>query len=386
MPEKEIKRDIVDMAKRYASGRASNQEKLFLEEYYAFLGKDEAIPQLNQEEYTFLASEMEEALHAHIRGEETVVPLKRIGLWPRLAAAASILLLLSLGGYFLLKKESVKQAAVGAVQDLVPGTNGAVLTLSDGTKIALGQIGTDSIVAHRSGLQIKKAGDSILVYYANANQKKDARSISYNTLETPLGKQYSVVLSDGSRVWLNAGSSLRFPTAFAGAERLVELSGEAYFEVIHNSAMPFRVKTTAQVVEDIGTEFNISAYTEEPSVKTTLVRGSVLVVASGHRQVLSCAGQQTVLDDGDLSVTDADMDVATGWKKGYFSFKKADIKTVMRQFARWYNVCVDYDGKVPDIAITGDMYRNENASEALQILSYFNIHYKIEDKKIIITQ
>lgn len=202
---------------------------------------------------------------------------------PRIAAAASILLIIGIAGYFYFfyRHHNITNPKenIAVAKDLAPGTNGAVLTLANGSKVQLDDAKSGSI-ARQGNVQLNKANDSMLVYKANRN----AASVGYNTLETPMGKQYAVVLPDGSKVWLNAGSSLRYPTAFSRNERMVELTGEGYFEIIHNTASPFKVKTSNQIVEDIGTEFNINAYADEPVIKTTLVSGAVNVTAFKEKE------------------------------------------------------------------------------------------------------
>lgn len=288
-------------------------------------------------------------------------------LWPRWAAAAAVVLLTAAAGYYV--SEQNKPMAV-AKQDLQPGTNGAVLTLANGQKLVLEKTRNGAI-----STGINKTNDSLLVY-------NDANAVGYNTLETPRGRQYSVVLPDGSKVWLNAASSLKYPTHFVGKERLVELTGEAYFEVIHNDKIPFRVKTGKQLTEDIGTSFNISAYPDEELTTTTLVEGAVKVNNKLLEPGFSAESETAAL----TTVKKADVDQIISWKNGAFSFNKTDLKTVMRQIARWYDVDVEYEGNVPTQTITGEVHRNVNALQALQILTYLDIHYRIQGKKIIITQ
>jgi transmembrane sensor len=310
-------------------------------------------------------------------------PAKTRSLWPQIAAAASVLLTLFGGGYMLLHRSAKPQVvAANHKQDIAPGTNGAILILANGKKVVLEQTKA-GVMIQQSGTQLKKASDSTLVYQPSL--AGNSSTLSYNTLQTPKGRQYSVVLPDGSKVWLNAASSLKYPTAFSGKERLVELTGEGYFEVVHNSKSPFRVKVGLETVEDIGTHFNINAYTDEPAVMTTLLEGSVRVITNQYRNVLQ-PGQQAVVSGGALRVQEADLNAAVSWKNGYFTFKKADIQTVMRQLARWYDVNVSYQGKISNVALTGDIYRNVQASQALKILSYFDIHYHIDGRTIVITE
>lgn len=354
---------ILDMVRKAVRGKATPSEQQFLQSYDELFLKDHSdVIDADREG-------MEEQLRARIglaisAGENVKVR----PLWPRIAAAASVLLVLSFGSYYFVFRET-KVVEVAKVQELLPGSNGAILTLADGKKVVLEN---ESVGAIAGGIQ--KTNDSLLTY-------DGAEGIGFNTLETPKGRQYSVVLPDGSRVWLNAASSLRYPTRFVGKERLVELTGEGYFEVVHNAAMPFRVKTDRQLVEDIGTSFNVNAYSDEKDAVTTLVEGA----ASVNGKVLKPGFAGISPGAGVTIVSQVDAENVVAWKNGQFSFRDADIKTVMRQFSRWYDVEVGYD-YVPTTSINGGAYRNVNASKALQILSYLNIHYRIEGKKIIITK
>ncbi len=294
-------------------------------------------------------------------------------LWPRIAAAASILLFLSIGGYYIFHKQPVGQTAYYK-NDIKPGNNGAILTLANGRKIVLEQTKAGKII-QQNGTDLRKAGDSLLVYQAAGAASTTV--ISYNTLETPKGKQYSVVLPDGSKVWLNAASVLKYPTTFA-KERLVELTGEAYFEVVHNSEMPFRVKTNNQIAEDIGTHFNINAYADEPSIKTTLLEGAVKV-----NGILLSPGQQT---DGKRATT-VNTEETMAWKNGYFMFEDENIQPIMRKIARWYNVDIVYTGDIPSDKFWGTVSRFGNVSQVLKKLELTKkVHFEIEGRRIMVSQ
>jgi len=212
---------------------------------------------------------------------------------------------------------------------------------------------------------------------------------SYNTITTPRGGQYQVTLPDGTVVWLNAASSLKYPTAFTGKERIVELTGEGYFEVASNKDMPFKVQAADQTVEVLGTHFNINCYADEPAVKTTLLEGSVKVMHHGtHKSMTLKPGEQSTVSRNNFSVAMADTENAVAWKNNLFYFSGSDIPSVMRQISRWYNVTVEFEGAIPDIRLWGKVYRNSNASKVLELLEYFGLKYRIEEnngsKKIII--
>jgi transmembrane sensor len=312
-----------------------------------------------------------------IANEKRLSPQKIIRLWPRIAAAASILLVLSTGGYFLSHKLRTNQIA-NTVNEIKPGSNGAVLTLANGQKVILGNAKM-GVIAQQNGADLNKAGDSLLVYRSTT---ADAAAISYNILETPRGKQYAVVLPDGTKVWLNAASTLKYPTAFTGKERLVELDGEGLFEVAHNPKQPFKVKTASQTVEDIGTRFNISSYNDDPSVKTTLLEGSVKV---NDHTVLKPGEQAVLAGNGKLFVHETDVEAAIAWKNGKFIFDQENIPSVMRKLSRWYNVEVSYNGSVSDKTFTSSISRFDNIQKILDKITFISgVHFKIEGRRIIV--
>jgi transmembrane sensor len=346
------------LVERYADRTATNEE---LEVFIKLLNEGILDPYINDA----IDRDAEISTEDQLSFQHS---LKKSRLWPRMAVAASVIIALSAGSYFLMKQQP-RPSLIGVIKhDLPPGTNGAILTLANGKKIVLERAKLGAI-----SKGIIKTNDSLLTYSKN-------EPIGYNTLETPKGRQYTVILPDGSKVWLNAATTLKYPTRFE-KRRLVELNGEAYFEVQHNIRLPFQVKSGRQMTEDIGTSFNINAYGDEKVAVTTLVDGAISV----NKKLLK-PGQAAVFSlNCGIFLKDADTSNALAWKNGFFSFKKARIDEVMRQMARWYDVEVVYESGIPKGSITGSVYRNVNASEALRILSYLNVHYRIEGKKIIIT-
>lgn len=280
-----------------------------------------------------------------------------------------------------------------AKSDLLPGGNKAILTLGNGSTIVLDSSAQGKL-AEQPGSIIVKSGSGQIVYQRTGGG--DAHSLAgvddalqspyYNTLSTPRGGQYKLVLPDGSVVWLNAASSITYPTTFTGKERKVQISGEAYFEIAKNNAAPFRVKVRDLDVLVLGTHFDVNAYDDEASINTTLLEGAVKV-ASRDRQELLQPGQQAQLHkSGSLKVIPhIDEDAVMAWKNGFFSFHHTDLQTVMRELARWYDVEVEYRGNIPDMKFGGDISRSSNASQVLHILEESKIHFVIEGKKIIVT-
>jgi transmembrane sensor len=270
---------------------------------------------------------------------------------------------------------------------ILPGGNKAVLTLADGKQITLDEAGNGKL-AEQSGITVTKTKNGQLVYTASPSAVT-AKGPAMNMIATPKGGQYQVNLPDGTKVWLNAASSLRYPTAFTAGVRQVSLTGEAYFEVAKvRPEMPFKVLTTTQTVEVLGTHFNVNSYTDEPAIKTTLLEGAVKVISpsAAVKELILKPGQQSVLRGDRLNVADVNEEEVIAWKNGMFRFRDADLQTVMRSVARWYDVQVNYEGTLPVRQFSGEIHRNINLSEVLDILSFFKVHFRVDGKTIIVTK
>ncbi len=390
------------LVEKYLDGTINPSEEQVLQEWYRNTPEQDIVwPADRPGERARLETRLLDRLHKDIRmmdPDKHIVPLRRNRVW---MAAATIGLLLLSGAVYLWSARSVGHTAVPAtavkapVNDLLPGGNKARLMLSDGSTIALDSAG-DGLLAEQGNTRVKKTAQGQLTYQVAAASGPggvtSARTtipahgdITYNTIFTPQGGTYAVTLSDGTRVWLNTGTSLRYPTAFTGASRTVELKGEAYFEVASDAARPFSVVGGGQTIRVLGTHFNINAYDNEPAIRTTLLQGSVKVV-QGDRELLLRPGEQSLSTSAGALRVKKDIDTAAvmAWKNGMFQFDEADIGTVMRQIARWYNVEVVFNGKLPDDHFRGKIPRNVNASEALQILTLSGIQFKIDGHKIIL--
>lgn len=304
----------------------------------------------------------------------------------RRIAAACIIIFLAGGTWFLLnhgqKSPATQDISVKShpvINDVNPGKNGAILTLSDGSKIVLDS--TQGALPWQGNSQvINKEG---LLSYAGRSAGTD---VVYNTMTTPNGRQYQLLLSDGTKIWLNAGSSITYPTSFSGDERKVELTGEGYFEVAHKALKPFRVSVNNAVVEVLGTHFNINAYDDEREMRTTLLEGSVRI-RKGMSTILIVPGQQATVDNSSDAITvkeTIDLDQVIAWKNGLFQFDQADIKTIMKQVARWYDLDVEFDGEISKRKFLVIINRNSQLSEVLEALRSNDIVYKIEGKKLIV--
>lgn len=320
--------------------------------------------------------------------------VRRLFSFTRVAVAASLLLFAVIMYYFLFynnpEQAVVKNNDQPVKNDIPPGKIGAVLTLADGSTINLDSSGNGHIAQQGNTTIIKL--DSQLTY--NASSLVNGLHL-YNTITTTRGHQYQLILPDGSQVWLNAGSSIRFPIAFSGSERRVEVTGELYFDVKHNSRMPFTVAANGVEVHDLGTQFNINAYDNEEGVVTTLIEGKVQVNATAneaqttnHKSQTLTPGQQAQVNDksGEVKVIkDADVEAAIAWKNGQFMFQGNTIQSVMRQLERWYDVQVEYSGNVSNEEFVGTISRYGNISEVLGMLQKTGtVSFEIKGRKIVV--
>ena len=302
------------------------------------------------------------------------IPVKRIWRFPWVAAA-SILLIISLGTYFAFFNKTVKPVELANLEtrfknDINPEKGGATLTLTDGTIIQLDSAADGTLVKNTAEKIVKKDGQLL---YAEADIP------SYNTVATDKGKNYHLTLADGTQVWLDALSSIRFPTSFTGAERVVELTGQAYFEVVHNARKPFRVKVGRNIIEDLGTHFNVNAYL--PELKTTLLEGAVKIGS-----VILKPGEQAVLTAGlQLSINNnIDIDEVMAWKNGKFHFGGNSMEEIFAQLSRWYDIEVDYSNKIPGTFVA-KIDRDVPLSKLLQLFEMTKqVHFKIEGNKVTV--
>lgn len=386
---------------RFASGKATDEERQqfmdwlqtapvsevesIMEEYNAIaieepIAAEEADPQL--------VSGIEAALNQYEIGKEQLPVKGHILSWKGLfrVAAALLIGITGISTYFVLSTKDhplAQQQAQSAlpVNNVTPGGDKAILTLADGSTIILDET-RNGQVAKQGGTQIAKQGNGQIVY--NASDEK-AGEVVFNTLTTPRGGQFQIILPDGSKVWLNAVSSIRYPTAFTGNERKVEVTGEVYFEIAQDANKPFKVNVQDIEVKVLGTHFNINAYTDEEVVKTTLLSGSVGITKSSAVVILKPGQQARAANNQPVKVIDhVDVTEEVAWKNGSFSFQKADLQTVMRQIARWYDVEIVYEGKIPARRFGGKIARSSDVSDVLKILEETGVHFRMESRKIIV--
>jgi ferric-dicitrate binding protein FerR (iron transport regulator) len=383
------KQEFQQLIDKYLNGQATADEVQLLMELFdnaqADNQWDEQTLGVKQDLEDKMLQRLQLAVQQSSKNESKTFPLFR---FRTMAAAAIGLLVISTGVYYSMRR-TAQDAAVANNKTVVghdanPGKNQAVLTLDNGEKVVLGsaRIGT---LAKKDNISIKKTKDGQLVYQVEEGKASVANGpVAYNTISTPRGGQYQVILPDGSRVWLNAASSLKFPTAFTGNQRDVELTGEAYFEVAKNPSKPFTVNVNALNVKVLGTHFNINAYADEDNIKTTLLEGLVQLT-SGNSHNLLKPDEQGIVKGNNIRVVEVDAERAVAWKNGFFDFNRASIRDIMKQLSRWYNIEVAYNGKISDDEFVGRIERNVKLSQVLHVLELSHVHFKIEDKKITVS-
>ena len=312
-----------------------------------------------------------------------------------MAAVAVLAVLTVAGARFLYLRQNASKVPPSGIaatvkKEVPPGRTGAILTLSDGSTIVLDSAKTGD-VAQQSGARAVKNANGSLAYQATGNAQ--AGEVSWNTINTPRGAQYELVLPDGTHVWLNSASTLKYPVVFnKGTDRKVILSGEAYFEVAASAQQPFKVAVRTHNSDDgevkvLGTRFNIMAYEDEAAVRTTLLEGSVIVSRANSSRKLT-PGQQAIFPQGttgSIRVEDTDTEIAIAWKKGFFRFDQCSVPAIMRQISRWYDVDISFDGASPDIIFGGGIDRNLPLSGILGALEKYGIRFETDGKKIRVT-
>lgn len=331
------------------------------------------------------------SIHSMIEADQGGAKVRMMTI-RKLMSAAAIIGLIACIAYFTLydrKPQPVAETKTpSATSDKAPGRDGAILKLSNGEEIVLDNAANGAL-AQQGNAAIAKRDGNVLVY---SNSGKGGDEVLQNTLSTPIGRQFQLVLPDGTRVWLNSASSITYATLFNGNERNVTVSGEAYFEVAKDTRKPFRVHVASRVhgmaetvIQVLGTHFNINAYGDETPVKATLLEGSVSVKTDKNSTVLK-PGQQALVETTQINVNrDADVAKEVAWKNGLFNFNNEKLKSIMPQISRWYNIDVSYENKdVQNILITGEIERKANLSEVLKILTFLNIDYKLEGRKLIL--
>lgn len=411
-----VPENIKEIARKFLSGTATDEEITLLHQWYDAWVDEETIIPADTESQNVIEARMLSRLLEQVRQKmdppATVVTLPK-HKWRKVAVAAAVIVALGLS-LFLWQQRSNNAtgrdalAATDTTAGIRPGIDKALLILADGRQVVLDSLAT-GIVSKQGNTTIINL-DGQLTYDGTNTQKEE--TIYYNTIQTGKGNQYQLILPDGSRAWLNAASTLSFPTRFTEQERIVELTGEGYFEVAKDKSRPFKVllprntgEEATTAVEVLGTHFNIMAYQDEAGIKTTLLEGSVKIInrlsPSEHlannnllKSALLHPGQQATIPFGNnnsvkslehsIRVASADVEEAVAWKNGYFQFTDAPITTVMRQVARWYNVAIAYDGNVQQEVFSGSIPRSASITQLIKILELTKtVKINIEGRKLI---
>ncbi|HEY9362869.1 MAG TPA: FecR domain-containing protein [Chitinophagaceae bacterium] len=382
-----------ELIERYLSEQSSSEETKNLKqlindpEYLAKLGSimDEQLAN-----NPFLASDYPQVIErlkngiekdiAQQKKLERVSSLRIVRRW--MAAAAVFILIASISFLWSKKRDTDSDRELTVTSSpirITPGKDGAILTLSDNTTIVLDSA-DNGIIATQNGSDVV-LNNGQLIY-----KTKNHAGVAYNTMTTPKGRQFSLVLPDGTKAWLNAGSSLRYPTAFVGKERKVEVTGEVYFEVAKNERMPFKVKVNERMeVVVLGTHFNINSYSNEASINTTLLEGSVQISNETQNQILKPGQQANVNSDQKINiVNNVNLKKVMAWKNGVFDFDDASLQEVMRQLERWYDIEVVYEKGVPDIEFVGTLARDLSLEDILKGLKLSEVNLRIEGRKLIV--
>ncbi|MFA4867124.1 MAG: FecR domain-containing protein [Pedobacter sp.] len=390
MPKHQKQKYLAQIAKKVLNKSSSTIEHKFLNEYYDSFDKiPDVSDSLSKEEQLYLKQEIKMVINTKLSVDKRS-KYRKLYVW--MVSAAAIIIIGSISFYSFFYTDQVSPGdSEFVLNDINAGGNKAILTLSDGTNVLLDTV-KSGIISGQPDIKITKSSDGQLVYTYTAASKHNSISANdlYNTISTPKGGQYQILLPDGTKVWLNASSSLRFPIRFANNERSVSLFGEGYFEVVHDKKNPFVVKTINQMVKVLGTHFNINSYNDEQFVKTTLLEGAVQVsqLSDNGQSELLRPGEQAISNDKDIFVKSADIESVVAWKNGDFVLRNEDFKATMRKIARWYDIEVVYSADAPeDLELGGWVSRNKNLSAVLKLMELTGkVHFKIEGRRVTVTK
>ncbi|WP_293883151.1 MULTISPECIES: FecR family protein [unclassified Sphingobacterium] len=367
---------IKKLAYKWLKGTSTPEEETELQEWY---NANDDEPLNIPEEIATDEQQLKELLLSQIQQQIQRSKIKRIPQWAKLGGIAAALALLFVLPLYLVKRATGDNVPITAKmqQQVHPGMKGAVLTLADGTKIDL-SAKQQQLLHQDERVKIVTTASGTVHYQFTANKTVNASHT--NSIETPIGNEYAIILTDGTKVWLNAGSTLTFPESFASNKREVKLSGEGYFEVSHDSKRPFYVKSNEQTIRVFGTHFNVRSYPNENN-KTTLITGSVQVSQFGRSKMLK-PGQAAFSTGSNLIVEEANIEEAMAWRNGFFYFESTPIKDALAAIKRWYNVDIVYIGTNDKRELTGKIKRNSTAKELVETLNFLDIKCQLHNNKI----
>ncbi|THU34756.1 DUF4974 domain-containing protein [Niastella caeni] len=406
---------IIALLEGYEAGTLTDEEAIAFFQWYSEAGMDNfqriyAQSNISAEQRSTdpvmpndFRIQLEEAIRNYEaeQRQQAARPVAFFRTW-RLAWAAAILLFIGVGAYIYFQNRPPDSPAIvnnnQPANDAAPGTTKAVLTLADGSRIIIDSTQSGKL-AVQGQTTVQREQGSISYNGTDPSNNSGTQSVLYNTLTTNRGEQSPpLVLSDGTKVWLNAMSSIRFPVAFTGNTRNVTIMGEAYFEVAKNPAMPFHVTVNDMDVEVLGTQFNINSYADEPDVRTTLIEGAVRIV-NGQRSMVNKI-QEVILRPGEQAIAHSplnthhsaftinhspNIDQVMAWKRGLFDFNHASLQTVLRQLSRWYDIDVQFEGTIPNRSFRGKITRDLKLSQVINILQDLDVKFRIEGKKLIVS-
>lgn len=387
--------NYLDLLPKFAAGNASASERAAFNEWLKGLSP-EAFREVLAQYEALLATQQQNGPHneillqgilAKLKDETQTATLRTLNVRRWIPYAAAITVMLGIGTWWMLNRQPsavtpATEITTAAVPDLPPGKEGALLTLADGRTIVLDSLAPGAISADSNNRIMLRQGS---LDYAHWQQANGNASTQYNTMQTPRGRQFQLTLPDGTRVWLNAMSSIRFPVTFPGNSREVTITGEAYLEVEKDAARPFIVHSNGITTEVLGTAFNVNAYGDEDATRITLINGKVLVRDEDQRTTLK-PGTQATCNNRNIRLTEVDTDQAIAWKNGIFNFHQTSLQSAMRQIARWYDVEIEYGKDVPAITFAGKIQRNLSLKQILKGLEDEQVHFTIAGKKLIVSK
>jgi ferric-dicitrate binding protein FerR (iron transport regulator) len=380
----ELPAHISQAIEHYRNGTATTAEMQLLNDFYhSFDNESTEVDARQLGERIHLEKNGWEEINKRIRPQAPVAGMVNRRVY-RLAGMAASIVLAVVAVYLLFRPRPEQQVVQGVtVKDRSPGGNKAILILADGRTVELNNVQNGSL-AQQGNTQVVKLENGRLAYQPSAANSAGQAAL-FNTIQTPRGGQYQVVLPDGSKVWLNAASSVKFPVVFTGAERNIEVMGEVYMEIAKNAAQPFTASVDGIKVKVLGTSFNINAYKDEGLVQTTLLEGSISVSAANNKILLKPGEQATGSVTGLTAHAHADLEQVMAWKNGFFQFNSSDIQTVMRQVERWYDIEVKFNGPVPNTQFNGKMDRGVTLLGFVRFLAGYGIKAKLEGRVLTIS-
>jgi transmembrane sensor len=368
---------IHELLNKYEAGRCTPEEEVLLIQLIDNLAA-QPMPGFTPEDQQQFLQQMDRRIA--FATDLSMLRQRRMSAF-KWIAAASVLIILSVAGYFYVNiKNNTSQLAIKAnTADVAPGKTGATLVLENGKQIVLDNL-QNGIISNEGGAEVALQGGQ-LIYGNNIHIK----TVTYNTLQTPKGRQFQIQLPDGTKAWLNSSSSIKYPTVFQGEKREVQLSGEVYLEVEKNVNQPFHViLENGRSIEVLGTRFNVNAYSNENEIKTTLLEGSIKLHDNNESVIVRPGQQARIKNKEKIKLTEADNEEVLAWMNGYFQFNEADLQEVLRQLVRWYDVEVEYTGELPKASFVGQIPRTATLSQVLKVLSNSGVNFTIENKTIII--